>query len=79
MFSGSVVFSALYVYFGVLGDSISTSSVFLAIGFALSGIAESLPKDRRRMAGVFRVTAVLVLVSLIALVTLAPGLVVGER
>lgn len=79
MFSGSIVFASLYAYFGVLGDSTSISSIFLSIGFALSGIAESLPKDRRRTAGVFRVSAMLVLTSLLALVALAPELVVGER
>ena len=63
-FSFSLVFLSIYVYFDVLGDSPSASAGILSIGFALSGIAESLPTNRRRTAGIFRVTAVLLLLSL---------------
>lgn len=75
MFSGSLVFLSTYVYFGVLGESASIYEVFLSVGFALSGIAESLPKDRRRAAGVLRIAAVLVVASLIAIIAVAPELV----
>jgi hypothetical protein len=62
----SLVFLGIYLYFDVLGHSSSPSAGILSIGFALSGIAECLPTHRRRTAGLFRVTAVLLLLSLIA-------------
>ncbi|MFC6989053.1 hypothetical protein ACFQJD_10675 [Haloplanus sp. GCM10025708] len=80
MFSGSLLFLSLYVYAAVLGDSSSSSwLVVMAAGTGLSGIAESLPKDRRRTAGVFRVTAMLVLMDLLATTVFAPEFVVGEQ
>lgn len=79
MFSGALALLILYVYYGVLSDSASTSTLFLMVGAALSGLAESLPKDRRRAAGTLRVAAILVLVCLLAAVVLAPEFVVGER
>lgn len=80
MFSGAFVFASLYVYYGILGDSSSISWLYFMIaGNALSGIAESLPKDRRRAAGVFRVTAILVLICLLATISFAPEFIVGKR
>ena len=78
-FAGALVFTATYVYFGVLGETRSTSAVVFATGFALAGVAESLPKDRRRTAAVFRVAAIAVLMGLIVTVLLAPELIVGRR
>ncbi|MFC7255176.1 hypothetical protein ACFR97_16985 [Haloplanus litoreus] len=79
MFAGSLVFLGLYVYSGVIGDSSSSSwLVPMTIGTALSGIAESLPKDRRQTAGIFRVTAFLLLTGLLATTVFAPEFVVGE-
>lgn len=79
MFSGSLVFLGLYVYSGILGGSSSIYEVFLSVGFAVSGIAESLPKDRRRTAGIFRVTAILVLTSQVIAAVFAPEFVLGPR
>ena len=75
MFSGSLVFLSIYVYFGVLGDSSSIDELFISVGFALSGIAESLRKDRRRIAGLLRITAVLVFISLLAALFSTPEIV----
>jgi hypothetical protein len=79
MFAGALVLAGLYVYYGVLGESTSIGGLFLLVGCVLSGIAESLPTDRRRTAGVLRVTAILVLGGLLATVAFAPELVVGPR
>lgn len=79
MFSGALALLVIYVYYGVLGESTSTSTLFLMVGAALSGVAESLPKDRRRTAGMLRATAILVLVCLLAAVAFAPEFVVGKR
>lgn len=76
-FAGALIFSSTYVYFGVLGESPSISAFFFAVGFALSGVAESRPADRRRTAGALRVAAILVLSGLIVVVVFAPEL-VGE-
>ena len=79
MFSGALVFAGLYMYSGIT----STGSVFswhliMLVGFVLSGIAESLPADRRRAAGVFRLTAILLLIGLIATTVLAPRFILGD-
>lgn len=80
MFSGSLLFVALYVYAGVLGDSTSSSWLLvMAAGTGLSGVAESLPSDRRWTAGAFRVAATLVLLGLLATTVFAPEFVVGGR
>ncbi len=80
MLSGSLLFLGLYVYAGVLGDSSSSSwLVVMAVGTGLSGIAESLPTDRRRTAGIVRVTAILVLIGLLATIVFVPEFIVGER
>ena len=65
LFFFSLVFMSIYVHFDVLGNSPSASAGILSIGFALSGIAESLPTHRRRIAGIFRITAILLLLSMI--------------
>ncbi|WP_435187055.1 hypothetical protein [Halobellus sp. EA9] len=51
------------------------ATLFMSVGMALSGIAESLPKPRRREAGVLRLTALAVLVSLLVTIFLAPDLI----
>jgi len=80
MLSGALLFLGLYVYAGVLGDSSSSSwLVVMAAGTGLSGIAESLPNDRRRTAGLLRVTAVLVLIGLLATTVFSPEFIVGEQ
>ncbi|WP_336024693.1 hypothetical protein [Halobellus salinisoli] len=79
MFAGSLAFVALYAYNWIVGESVFVGGLFLLVGSGVSGIAESLPKDRRRAAGVFRIVAILVLLSLIAIVVFAPQLIVGSR
>lgn len=79
MFSASLVFLSGYVHFGILGDSSSISGLFLSVGCAMSGIAEGLPKDRVRTAGLFRVTGILVLISLIVTTIIAPESIIGSR
>ncbi|MFK5604001.1 hypothetical protein [Haloferax volcanii] len=73
--SGALVFSGLYWQYAVVEQSLSGGwLLFMIAGTALSGIAESLPEDRRRAAGGLRVAAVLVLTCLLALLFLAPEL-----
>jgi peptidoglycan/LPS O-acetylase OafA/YrhL len=79
MFSGAVVFAGLSVY----SRMASTGSAFnwqliMCAGFVLSGIAESLPNNRRRAAGAFRIAAVLLLAGLLATTILVPEVVLGE-
>ncbi|PCR90301.1 hypothetical protein [Natrinema ejinorense] len=50
------------------------AGLFLIAGMALSGIAESLPKPRRRAAGVLRLTALVVLVSMFVIMIVTPEL-----
>ena len=72
LFAGALIFLAGYVYFGVFGDSSTTYELFFVGAFALSGTAESLRPERRRMAGVLRAAAVLTLLSMMAIVAIAP-------
>jgi hypothetical protein len=77
-FSAALVFLGLYVYFGIIKNSTSSSWVlFFVVGNSLAGIAESLPKARRQTAGVLRLSAVLVLTSFLATTFFAPELVTG--
>jgi|AntRauMinimDraft_4_1070384.scaffolds.fasta_scaffold00101_6 hypothetical protein len=76
MFAGTLAFVSLYAYGGlVAGSSGGKWLLFLAVGTALSGVAESLPDDRRVGAGILRVTAILVLASLLVALVVAPALV----
>lgn len=75
LFSGALVFVGIYVYFGVLGGSSTRYELFLAGAFTLSGAAESLPKERQRMAGVFRIAAMLIPLIIIAILVIAPEVV----
>ena len=50
------------------------AGLFVIVGMALSGIAESLPKPRRRAAGVLRLTALVVLVSMLVIMIVTPEL-----
>jgi hypothetical protein len=79
MFAGSLLFLSSYVYFGVLGDSSTVHELFFAVGLALSGIAESLPAERRRTAGGFRIAAMLVFVTLLGLLAFAPEFIIGTQ
>ncbi|AFO57560.1 hypothetical protein NJ7G_2324 [Natrinema sp. J7-2] len=53
------------------------AGLFLIAGMALSGIAESLPKPRRRAAGVLRLTALVVLVSMFVIMIVTPELLIN--
>ena len=79
LFSGSLVFLSIYVYYDVLRGVTSGESLVIAFGFVLSGLAESLPAERRRAAGGLRITASLLLVGLIGLAVFAPEVVIGPR
>ncbi|SDZ81418.1 hypothetical protein SAMN04488065_0519 [Haloplanus vescus] len=75
-----LLFSALsllgWLYFGlVLGAS--HLFLFLGISFACSGVAESLPPNRRRLVGVLRILAVGVPAVLIVLILTTPELLLG--
>jgi hypothetical protein len=77
MVTGSLVMLSIYIYYGVLRDGSSISSLIMAVGFALSGLAESLPTEHRQLAGGLRVTAILVLASLLGLTVFAPKIILG--
>ena len=79
MFAGSLAMASIYVYFGVLRGVPSINSLVMAVGFALSGVAESLPSERRRLAGGLRIAAVLLLTALLVLIVSVPELFVGSE
>ncbi|GAB3038084.1 hypothetical protein [Natronobiforma cellulositropha] len=57
LFVGSLVFFGIYAYYDILRGSPSLPALVIAVGFATSGLAESLPVTRRRAVGWLRVTA----------------------
>lgn len=74
---GALVLSGQHGYYVVVEDATPLSAVlFLISGMALSGIAESLPGSRRRAAGVLRLTALSVLVSMLVILVTMPELVI---
>jgi hypothetical protein len=79
MFASSFAMLSIYLYYDILLGGSSLSSLIMAVGFALSGLAESLPIDRRRIAGGLRVTAILWLLGLLGLTIFAPEVVLGPR
>jgi hypothetical protein len=79
MFAGALVMLSIYIYYGILRDGSSLSSLIMAVGFALSGFAESLPTEHRQIAGGLRVTAIVWLVGLLSLTIFAPEVVLGPR
>ncbi|OLZ39524.1 hypothetical protein A6E15_00335 [Natrinema saccharevitans] len=62
----SIAFFGIYACFELLYNSGSLSLLVFGSATALSGTAELLPKNRRRSAIVLRVTAIVLLVALIA-------------
>jgi hypothetical protein len=65
-----------WVYFGiVLGGP--HNMLFLGIAFAFSGLAEFLPPNRQRSAGVLRMLGLGILVVFLVLLILAPELIWG--
>jgi len=72
---GALLLAGQQGYYVVVHGATPFSAVlFLIAGMALSGIAESLPKPRRRAAGVLRLTALVVLVSMLVISLVAPEL-----
>ena len=61
----AVAFFGIYAYFELLYDSGLASVLVIGAAAALSGVAEFLPKNRRHVAGVLRVTAIGMLVLLV--------------
>jgi hypothetical protein len=64
-------------YIVVEGATPFYAILILIAGMALSGIAESLPEPRRRAAGVLRVTALVVLVSMLVIMFITPELLIN--
>jgi uncharacterized membrane protein len=70
---GALLLAGQQGYYVILeGATPFYSTLFMSVGMALSGIAESLPKSRRREAGVLRLTAITVLMSLLVILFLTP-------
>ncbi|WP_277554097.1 hypothetical protein [Halobaculum limi] len=75
-FCGALLLAGQQGYYVIVEGATPLYAVlFVIVGMALSGIAESLPKPRRREAGVLRLTAIAVLVSLLVIGFLAPDLI----
>ena len=79
MFAGALAMISIYLYFDILHDGSAVYSLIMAVGFALSGVAESLPTERRQLAGRLRVTAMLLLVGLLGLTIFAPETILWPR
>ncbi len=66
-FGVSLTFLCMFAYTASIGGADDARWVlFLVVGLALSGLAESLPKNRRQVAGVLRFVAIFVLGILLA-------------
>ena len=77
-FTASLVFLGIYIYAWAGGNGDSSSWILVMMfGSALSGIAESLPKDQQRAAGILRAIAVTVLLCLLAATVFTPEFIVG--
>jgi len=71
-FAFSLVFLAIYAYYGLMLDSGGINNLVIGVAFALVGVAEALPQDRRRVAGGLRALAIGTLVALLLLTIVAP-------
>ncbi|ELZ16809.1 hypothetical protein C477_14388 [Haloterrigena salina JCM 13891] len=77
-FGLSLTFLCIFVYAWSVGDVGDVLWVlFLIVGTALSGIAESLPKNRRQAAVVLRFAGILVLLILLLSVFLRFDFLIG--
>ena len=65
-----------YAYFGILLNG-PYHLLIMGVAFVLTGFAELLPPNRRRLAGLLRVLAVGILVGMVVLLVFAPEQVVG--
>jgi hypothetical protein len=60
-----------WMYFGIVLNG-PHNMLFLGIAFAFSGVAESLPASRQRLAGVLRILGLGVLIIFLVLLILVP-------
>ena len=75
-FCGALLLAGQQGYYVIVqGATPFYGALFVIVGMSLSGIAESLPKRRRQQAGVLRLTAITVLVSLLVILIFAPDLI----
>lgn len=77
MFAAS--FMMISIYYDVLRGVSSINSLVMAVGFALSGLAESLPSEHRQLVAGLRVTAILLLTGLLVFIMFAPGVFLGSQ
>ncbi|KAA9396148.1 hypothetical protein Har1130_16345 [Haloarcula sp. CBA1130] len=78
MFASSLAMLSIYIYYDILRGVSDISSLVMAVGFALSGLAEVLPTERRQIAGVLRATAILLLTGLLTLTIFVPEVILGS-
>jgi hypothetical protein len=72
---GALVLSGTFGYYVVVeGVTPASAVLFLIAGMAIAGIAESLPRSRQLAAGILRLTALSVLVSMLAIIVFIPEL-----
>jgi len=77
-FAGSVVFASLYLYAWSVGNAGPSRWLLgMVAGSALAGVAESLPKERRWVAGVLRLSAISILLCLLVATLVSPAIVTG--
>jgi len=76
-FGGALLLLCVYAYGLIVGTTTANWVLVMVAGTALAGVAESLPRDRRRTAGSLRLAAILLLLGLVAAVLVAPEFVVG--
>ncbi|WP_135854018.1 hypothetical protein [Halorussus salinus] len=73
---GALLMAGQQGYYVIVGGATPFyAGLFVIAGMALSGIAESLPEPRRRAAGVLRLTALVVLVSMLVIMVVTPELI----
>ena len=65
-----------WIYFGIVLNG-PHNMLFLGIAFAFSGVAEFLPPNRQRSAGVLRILSLGILVGFVVLLILVPELIWG--
>ncbi|WP_247010624.1 hypothetical protein [Halorientalis litorea] len=75
-FSLSFVCLLSWVYTAVILDG-PHFFLFMGIALGFTGLAESLPPDQRRSAGVFRIVAVGILLVFLTLLASVPDLLLG--
>lgn len=79
MFVASFTMVSIYIYYDVLRGVSSINSLVMAVGFALSGLAESLPSEHRQLVAGLRVTAILLLTGLLVFIMFAPEVFLGSQ